>query len=134
MQPAILAAVALGGALGAVLRYVLVAAAGRWNGSLGVSAGFPLGVAVANIVGGLLIGVLAVVLSRAEGGAPLRAFLITGLLGGFTTFSAFSLDVVALWERGRVDLALANIGVNVVGAIVAALVGALLARAALSGG
>ena len=133
-QPILLIAVALGGAVGAVLRYLLVLAAARWNASLGVAAGFPLGVALANILGGLLIGVLAVVLTKGDGAGPIRAFLITGLLGGFTTFSAFSLDVVSLWEEGRFDLALDNIAVNVVGAIAAAAIGALLARAALSGG
>ena len=133
-QPLLLGAVALGGALGAVLRYLLVLGAARWNASIGIASGFPFGVAIANLLGGLLIGALAVILAAGEGAATVRAFLITGLLGGFTTFSAFSLDVVTLWEKGRLDLALANIGVNVVGAIAAAFIGALIARAALSGG
>lgn len=132
LHPSLLALVALGGALGAVSRYLLVLASTRWNAAFGAAPGFPLGVAIANILGGLLIGALAVALAR--NGAPARAFLITGLLGGFTTFSAFSLDVVTLWENGRGDLALANIAVNLIGAVVAAAIGAFLARAVLSGG
>lgn len=134
LSPVLLGAVALGGALGAVLRYLLVLGAARWNAALGASAAFPLGVAIANLLGGLLIGFLAVALMRNGGDGPVRALLITGLLGGFTTFSAFSLDVLTLWEQGRGDLALANIGLNVIGAIAAAALGAFLARAAFSGG
>ena len=134
LQPILLGAVALGGALGAVLRYLLVIGAARWNAALGAPSAFPLGVALANLLGGLLIGFLAVALARLGGDGTARAFLVTGLLGGFTTFSAFSLDVLTLWEQGRADLALANIGLNVVGAIAAAAVGATVARAAFSGG
>ena len=90
MMPPILQ-VALGGAVGAMLRYLVGAQLAR--------PGFPVAVLTANVVGSFAMGVLVVALARAglRGWEPL---LLTGLLGGFTTFSAFSLETVALLERG----------------------------------
>ncbi|MGB0921063.1 MAG: fluoride efflux transporter CrcB [Alphaproteobacteria bacterium] len=91
----ILAYVAAGGAIGAVLRYLSVQAAGRLFG-----AGFPWGTFGVNIIGSFLIGIaVAWLATKAEGTAEMRALLVTGVLGGFTTFSAFSLDVIQLLER-----------------------------------
>jgi CrcB protein len=83
--------VALGGALGSVARYGVGAVAARWFG-----AGLPWGTLAVNVIGGLAIGVLA---ARAEGNADARLLLGVGLLGGFTTFSAFSLETVRLMEH-----------------------------------
>jgi len=79
--------IALGGALGSVLRYLMVAAIGA-----------PLGTLAVNVLGSFAIGVLFVWLGAREGW---QLFLMTGVLGGFTTFSAFSLDTLKLIEAGQ---------------------------------
>ena len=95
MSIALLGAIALGGALGSVARYVTAALVVQATGS-----GFPWGTLAVNIIGGFLIGIVAELMaSRWSVTAELRGFLITGILGGFTTFSAFSLEVVAMIER-----------------------------------
>lgn len=84
----------LGGGLGAVLRWLV----GKWTLAW-FGMGFPIGTLAVNIVGSLVIG-LAV--GALEGvGQPAKLFFVTGLLGGFTTFSAFSLDALTLWQRGE---------------------------------
>jgi len=98
--------VALGGAAGAVLRYMT----GRWmTGALGVQAMgvFPWATLAVNAIGSVLMGVLAGWLARSGAGADenLRLLLGVGLLGGFTTFSAFSLEMVLLIERGQFAIA-----------------------------
>src|SRR5262245_26354312 len=85
--------VALGGALGSVARYGVSVAAVRWLG-----AGFPWGTLMVNVAGGLAMGVLAARIS--PGQEDLRLLLGVGILGGFTTFSAFSLETVRLMEQG----------------------------------
>ena len=89
--------VALGGAIGAALRFW----AGAWAASMGRAelAGVPIAVLSVNIVGSFAMGVLAVALARG-GQTVWQPFLMTGVLGGFTTFSAFSLEAVDLMERG----------------------------------
>jgi CrcB protein len=93
--------VALGGAIGSVLRYQ----AGRWiTHWLGVQAvtAFPWATLAVNAVGSVLMGVLAGWLARhGPGGEGLRLLLGVGLLGGFTTFSAFSLELVLMMQRGQ---------------------------------
>lgn len=93
--------VAAGGALGAVARYLVGSHVGGWLG-----AGWPWGTFFVNVLGSFAFGVLielwALTWSPSQ---EMRAFLTVGLLGGFTTFSAFSMEVVLLAERGRVDLA-----------------------------
>ena len=84
--------VALGGAVGSVARYGVGVAAARWFG-----LAFPWGTLAVNIIGGLAMGVLAARL--APDNENLRLFIGTGLLGGFTTFSAFSLETVRLMEQ-----------------------------------
>lgn len=91
--------VAFGGAIGASLRYVLGLAAMR---SLG--PGYPYGTMAANVIGGFLMGVLAgwlafKVSGQETGSENLKLFLGVGLLGGFTTFSAFSLDAMTMLEK-----------------------------------
>ena len=116
--------VMLGGALGAGARFLV----GR---ALPLPAnGFPSATLIVNIVGGLLMGLLAGALARINAGEGWRLFLGVGVLGGFTTFSAFSLDVVTLAERGQIILATGYIAASVVGAIGALVAGLLLVRAA----
>lgn len=118
--------VALGGALGASARYLTNTAVMRWIGP-----GFPYGTLLVNVVGSFLMGVLVVVLAQ-KGGSKLAPFLMTGLLGGFTTFSAFSLDAFTLWERGQTALAGAYVAGSVVLSIMALVVGILTMRGILA--
>jgi CrcB protein len=119
---AALLAVILGGGLGSALRYGVNVAAERYIG-----ASFPWGTLTVNVVGSFLIGVLAAYFAfRGESpwSQPIRLFLITGILGGFTTFSAFSLDFAVLVERGETALAMTYVAASVLlslGAIFAGL-------------
>jgi CrcB protein len=111
--------VALGGAIGAVARYLVSLGTGRLLG-----AGFPWGTLAVNVIGSFLMGLLVVVLAQ-KGGIRMAPFLMTGVLGGFTTFSAFSLDAVVLFERGNLGQAagyvMASVGLSL-GAIVLAMI------------
>ena len=114
--------VALGGALGASARYMTGLAAARLLGP-----GFPWGTLIVNVAGSFLMGGLVVLLAHLGGNrwAPL---LMTGVLGGFTTFSAFSLDAVTLWDRGQPMLAGAYVGASVVLSLAALAAGLWVAR------
>lgn len=121
MQSAFL--VMAGGAIGAVLRY--------WLGLFirpGVAGGFPLATLSVNIAGGLAMGLLAGWLARGGGNEPLRLLLGVGVLGGFTTFSAFSLETVTLIERGESVVAMGYVAASVAGAVAALWIGLALAR------
>ncbi|MEX2201037.1 MAG: fluoride efflux transporter CrcB [Dongiaceae bacterium] len=90
-----IAAVAAGGAVGAVARYILGAQIGHWLGT-----GFPWHTLAVNVIGCAIMGVLTELFSLTWSASPeLRVFLTVGVLGGFTTFSAFSLDAILLMER-----------------------------------
>lgn len=112
------ALVMLGGALGAAARYHLGGAFGR---------GFPWGTLAVNLIGCFLI---AIVAARFAGGEPWRLFLAVGVLGGFTTFSAFALETVELIGGGRIMPALGYVLASVVGGLLAFVAGHALARAA----
>lgn len=89
--------VAVGGAIGSVLRYFV----GRWALKL-MGPAFPWGTLAVNVVGCFVIGVFAELIARKfNASTELRLLLITGFLGGFTTFSAFSLDAISLFEGGE---------------------------------
>jgi CrcB protein len=91
-----LALIALGGAVGSVGRHGVNMLALRFMGP-----DFPWGTLAVNVIGSLMIGIIAGVLALlTEWSQELRLFLVVGILGGFTTFSAFSLDSVLLWDRG----------------------------------
>ena len=115
--------VALGGAIGASGRYLTGVAALRLAGP-----GFPWATLTVNILGSFLMGVIVVVLAHLSANkfAPL---LMTGMLGGFTTFSAFSLDAVTLWERGAVGQAVVYVSASVALSLAALVAGLLMARA-----
>jgi CrcB protein len=90
--------VAVGGAIGSLLRYYVGLGSLRLMGP-----GFPWGTLVVNVAGCFIIGVFAEMIARRfNASVELRLLLITGFLGGFTTFSAFSLDAISLFERGEV--------------------------------
>lgn len=114
--------VATGGALGAVARYLTGVATLRL-----VGPGFPWGTLAVNIAGSFLMGVLVVWLA-AKGGNRFSPLLMTGLLGGFTTFSAFSLDALTLWERGNAQMALIYVAASVILSLMAIAGGLAAAR------
>jgi CrcB protein len=117
---------ALGGALGALARWALAEALPHSPGS------WPWATLLVNLVGCLLIGVLlAVLLARFPKSRWMRPFLAVGVLGGFTTYSTFAVDVVRLTGAGRGPLAVAYVVVSVLGGVLAVLVGLLTARAVL---
>ncbi len=105
--------IALGGAIGSVLRYLLVGAIGA-----------PWGVAAVNVMGSFVIGALFVLIPR-EGW---QLFLMTGLLGGFTTFSAFSLDTLKLFQGGQPQLAALYVLASVLLSLIAVALGVAIAR------
>jgi len=117
--------VALGGALGASLRYLSGIVMLRWLGPA-----FPWGTLVVNVIGSFAMGLLIAWLSKRTGGASneLRLFLATGLLGGFTTFSAFSLDFANLWQRGDTLTAFTYVAASVVISLLAIFAGLMLVR------
>lgn len=116
--------VMIGGGLGAGLRHLVNLGAAR---TIGV--GFPIGTMLINIAGSLAMGLFTEVLIRKFGSSnELRLFVATGILGGFTTFSAFSLDFVQLWQRGDTIPALGYAMGSVVLSIVALSVGLMLGR------
>ena len=107
-------AIALGGALGSVGRYYVMGAAERWLASL-IGAGFPYGTLTVNVAGSFILGALVQGLAASfDAGAVVQRFLFVGLLGGFTTFSAFSADSIALLERGEAGRAMLYIALSVV--------------------
>lgn len=119
-SPLFIASIALGGAIGAVARHSVSVLTGSVLGS-----GFPWGTLTVNIVGSFLMGVLIELSAlKLSIGPELRAFLVTGFLGAFTTFSTFSLDVATLYERGNLGLAALYVSVSVVVGI-SALFGAI---------
>jgi CrcB protein len=119
-----LLAIASGGAVGAVLRYW---AASAVNSRLG--PGFPYGTLTVNVLGSLVIGFLYIwLIERMSSGPVLRAFLMIGLLGAFTTFSTFSIETLNLLESGQLVKALLNVLVSVVICVTAAGLGVLTAR------
>lgn len=116
----------LGAGIGGALRHGVNVACARAYG-----IGFPWGTLTVNVVGSLVMGVLVGWLAFKAGyawGQPLRLFLTTGILGGFTTFSAFSLDAVLLWERGDAVVALGYVAASVVLSIAGLVLGLALVR------
>ncbi|HEX4234007.1 MAG TPA: fluoride efflux transporter CrcB [Caldimonas sp.] len=117
-------AVSLGSAVGALLRW----GAGLWLNARW--AAFPLGTLVVNCVGGLCIGAILLWLEHSPN-ELLRLLLVTGLLGGFTTFSAFSVESLILLQRGELLLALGHTLAHVLGALTCAAIGFRLASVLL---
>lgn len=117
--------VAIGGALGSVARYGVNVLAGR------LVPGYPLGTLAVNVLGSLMMGLMAGIFAH-RGGHHLAPLLMTGLLGGFTTFSAFSLDALTLWQRGEGVLATGYVLVSIFLSLVAVVAGLALARGAFA--
>jgi len=120
--------VALGGAIGALLRYQTGRLLTHWLGPKTVTA-FPWATLTVNVLGSLAMGLLAGYLARhGQGGEQWRLFLGVGVLGGFTTFSAFSLEMMLLIERGQAAQGLIYATVSVLAGLTALYVGLILMR------
>jgi CrcB protein len=117
-------AVAAGGALGSVLRYLMNNAVTDL-----VKSQFPFGIMSVNIIGGFAMGVLIALFADSwQAPQSVRSFLMVGVLGGFTTFSTFSADTVLLWQRGEVVQAVAYMAGSVLLSIAALLAGMMIVR------
>jgi len=117
-------AIAGGGAVGAVLRYWISSGVYTLTGR-----GFPYGTLVVNVLGSLVMGFLYIwLLERMPSGVAMRAFLLIGLLGAFTTFSTFSVETLNLMEAGQIARAALNTLLSVVLCVGAAALGVMLAR------
>ena len=115
--------VVVGGGIGAGIRHLSNMGALRL-----VGPNYPWGTMAINIVGSFAMGLFIAMLMRRGGSNELRLFVATGILGGFTTFSAFSLDFATLWERGATLPAFGYALASVIGAIIALFLGLWLAR------
>lgn len=116
--------VAAGGAAGSVCRYGATLLGTRLLGPA-----WPLGTFFVNVTGSFLMGVLVELLLRRLGGSdPLRLLLATGFLGGYTTFSSFTLDAVSIWERGEGVAALGYVLASVVLGVLAVIAGMVAVR------
>jgi CrcB protein len=114
----------IGGGLGSTLRHIVNVVSAR---VLGMA--FPYHTFIINITGSTIMGLIAGYLAfKGEASQPWRLFLMTGILGGYTTFSAFSLDAVLLYERGETGLALLYVLGSVVLSIVGLVAGLALVR------
>jgi CrcB protein len=119
--------VAVGGAIGSVCRYLV----GLWS-LRQFGPNFPWGTLAVNVVGSFAIGFIAELIARRLDASPeMRLLLITGFLGGFTTFSAFSLDVISLFERGATMFGVTYVIASVAISLAAVFAGLALGRAML---
>lgn len=117
--------IALGGAFGSVLRFLVSSGVYQWLGRA-----FPYGTLAVNLIGSFLIGFLTevLILQRITFGAEYRAAILVGVLGGFTTFSTFSLETILLIEQGNLSKAGLNILISVCSCLFATWLGLLVGR------
>jgi CrcB protein len=114
----------LGGGIGSMLRHGVNVLTARWLGT-----GFPYGTLTVNITGSIVMGLLAGYFAfKGEATQSWRLFLMTGILGGYTTFSAFSLDAILLYERGQIGQALAYVAASGAVSIFGLFAGLMLIR------
>lgn len=119
-----LLSIALGGAVGAVARHFLASRVASVFGT-----GFPYGTLMVNVIGSFIMGLLIITLAtRFELSQELRGFIVVGVLGGFTTFSAFSLETALLIERNELMQAALYVGSSVLFSVLALFIGIWLGR------
>ncbi len=119
--------IVFGGALGAGLRFSVTLWSSRWIG-----IGFPWGTLAVNLLGSFAAGFVWAVLDRSGNPERVHALVLVGMLGAFTTFSAYALDSMTLFQDGKTGLAITNILANNVGSIAAVFVGYLLAKSLIA--
>lgn len=118
----------IGGGLGAAARYALVSVVGKYAGT-----NFPWGTLAVNLIGAFLIGLAVELFAlKINASEQIRLLLVTGILGGFTTFSAFSLESALMFERGNYAMLVSYIAASVIGTIFAVFVALHLGRSALT--
>lgn len=124
MKAGVIAAVAAGGGLGSVARYFVAQLQGpAWTG-------FPYGIFLVNVSGGFIMGVIAELLALRFNVSPeMRAFLTTGIMGGYTTFSTFSLESALLIQRGAIGTAMSYVAGSAILSIAALFAGLWVVRA-----
>ena len=114
----------LGGGIGAAARHGINVAFARWFGT-----SFPFHTLFENVSGSLLMGLLAgYFMLRGYTSQHLRLFLTTGILGGYTTFSAFSLDAILLWERQQYGMAALYVFISVIASLAGLMIGLAVIR------
>jgi CrcB protein len=118
-----LVVIAVGGVVGSMGRYAIALSTGGWDG-----VGWPWATFIVNIVGAFAIGVIAVLPAVTAGPPLLRPFLITGILGGFTTFSAFALETGVLLDAGRTTIAMLYVLATMVAGLLAVRLGTVSVR------
>ncbi|OGH96056.1 MAG: hypothetical protein A2104_08355 [Candidatus Melainabacteria bacterium GWF2_32_7] len=118
--------IALGGALGSVLRFGVITLTYKF-----FDINFPWGTIFANLIGCLIIGIIWAVLDTFDEPKHLKLFLITGLLGGFTTFSSFALENFNMFRAGEIKLVAANILISNIAGILLVFVGYYLVKQAI---
>lgn len=119
-----LLAIAAGGSIGAVMRFIVSTGIYSWLGR-----GFPYGTLVVNVIGSLLMGLLyELFLQRLSISPEVRAVLLVGFLGAFTTFSTFSIETVNLIEQGYLLKAMTNVFASVILCVLAAWIGLQIVR------
>lgn len=120
--------VGFGGFIGAVSRYLLAILINRYN-----TGSFPISTLVINVSGSFLIGLLTQVLSVVyPDNKKLQLFLTTGILGGYTTFSTFSLETVTLYQNGHTVFAILNVALSVAFCVAGVFLGKILAKVIVS--
>ncbi|WP_416408730.1 fluoride efflux transporter CrcB [Agrobacterium rosae] len=120
-----IALVAIGGAIGSIARYLV----GVWSVRL-AGPNFPWGTLTVNVVGAFLIGLTVEVIARRfDASSEMRVLLVTGVIGGFTTWSSFTLDAVVLLERGEIGLSALYLGASLLVSFAAIFAGLALGRA-----
>lgn len=126
MSPAAIAWVFLGGGVGASLRFITI----NLIAKAGIVLAFPFAVLLINIFGSFAIGVLAQIVSRETIANPffIQNFVMIGILGGFTTFSAFSIEALTLLQAGKVGAAAFYVAASVAFSIIAAYLGYVIAK------
>jgi len=123
ITPRVLAWIAFGGILGSLARSLI---SHLWNPD--PVGGFPTGTVVINVLGCLIIGMVVPILAGHPREEHLRPFVVTGVLGGFTTFSAFALEVGVMLDEGRLGLAGVYLGVTLVVGLLAVPLGVRITR------
>ncbi|MGL5821713.1 MAG: fluoride efflux transporter CrcB [Sarcina sp.] len=125
IKPLLVLVVGCGGFIGAALRYIISA----WAAA-GIGKGFPFGTLIVNILGAIIIGFVTEMSLRTTVISPTtKTFITTGMMGGLTTFSTFSLETITIFSHGNIGLGSLNIILNLVLSLIGCVIGQFIAKA-----